>query len=255
MRPGASSWPCSRSAQSRSTAESRPTRVRRSAALLGGFLTVAAETGLALRTLEIGASAGLNLRWDHFRYEAPDWGFGDRDSPVHIAAEYEGRGRPPQPPAVLVIERAGCDHKPIDPTSDYGALTLQAFVWPDQLDRLRLLRSAIEVPRQVPAVVEDGDAADWLEERLARPRAGAATVVYLSIVWGYLADEQQARITALLEEAGASATDAEPLAWLRMEPGSDQTEVRLTSWPGRKERLLAEAGYHGRPVRWLYERG
>src|SRR3954447_22811710 len=41
--------------------------VGRSAALLGGFLTVAAETGLGLRVLEIGASAGLNLRWDRFR--------------------------------------------------------------------------------------------------------------------------------------------------------------------------------------------
>ena len=35
--------------------------VGRSAMLLGGFLTVAAETGLPLRLREIGASAGLNL--------------------------------------------------------------------------------------------------------------------------------------------------------------------------------------------------
>ena len=35
----------------------------RSAALLGGFFTVARETGLPLRLLELGSSAGLNLRW------------------------------------------------------------------------------------------------------------------------------------------------------------------------------------------------
>jgi len=44
--------------------------VGRSQALLCGFLVVSARTGLPLRLLEVGASAGLNLRWDHFHYEA-----------------------------------------------------------------------------------------------------------------------------------------------------------------------------------------
>jgi hypothetical protein len=27
--------------------------------------------------------------------------------------------------------------------------------------------------------------------------------------------------------------------------------VRLTTWPGGRERLLAQAGFHSQPVRWL----
>jgi hypothetical protein len=66
---------------------------------------------------------------------------------------------------------------------------------------------------------------------------------------------------ALLEDAGARATPQAPLAWLRLEPpnrtlaGRDVkpglAELRLTRWPGGSERLLAHAGYHGRPVRPL----
>jgi hypothetical protein len=36
-----------------------------------------------------------------------------------------------------------------------------------------------------------------------------------------------------------------------MEPGVDQAEVRLTTWPGGGERLIATAGFRGRDVRRL----
>jgi hypothetical protein len=224
--------------------------VGRSAALLGGFLTVANETGLGMRILELGASAGLNLRWDRFRFRAPDWEFGDPTSPALVTAEWEGE-RPPLPRLVWVSERAGCDKNPIDATTGDGALTLQSYVWPDQRERLELLRGAIEMARRLPAVVDKADAADWLEDRLARERGGMATVVYHSVFWGYLTDEARERIADAMGEAGARATDAEPLAWLRMETGANQTDVTLTTWPGGEERVLAQAGYHGRPVKWL----
>lgn len=44
----------------------------RCAALLGGFLEVARRTGLRLRLLEIGSSAGLNLRFDSYRYDSAE---------------------------------------------------------------------------------------------------------------------------------------------------------------------------------------
>ena len=224
--------------------------VGRSAALLGGFLTVASETGLGLRVLEIGASAGLNLRWDRFRYEAPDWAFGDSASPARVPCEYT-TGRPPLPQAVWVLERAGCDMDPIDPTDDDGALWLQAFVWPDQLERLELLRAAIEVARRTPATVDKASAPDWVERQLARERGGSATVLFHSIMWGYLTDSDRQRITTAVHEAGERAAESEALAWLRLEPGADQADLTLTLWPGGEERVLAHAGYHGRPVEWV----
>ncbi len=64
--------------------------VGRCAALLPDFLTVAAETGLPLRLLEVGASAGLNLHWDRYRYAAGAFSWGPGASPVTVAFELDG---------------------------------------------------------------------------------------------------------------------------------------------------------------------
>jgi hypothetical protein len=225
----------------------------RSAALLGGFLLVAAETGLPLRLLEVGASAGLNLRWDRYSYSAGDSVWGERDSPVRFVDPFS-EGRPPLHVHASVTEREGCDASPLDPSSEADRLTLTSYVWADQMERLTLLRAALEVAARTPALVEQADAASWLGSRLAKPRHGTATVVFHSIVMQYLDDEARARVLAAMSEAGQRATSSAPVAWLWMERGGDEADVRLTVWPGGTERLIARAGYHGPPIRWLERR-
>jgi hypothetical protein len=138
----------------------------------------------------------------------------------------------------------------VDPGTTDGRLTLLSYVWPDQDDRLRVLRGALDVATRVPAAVERAEAPDWLARRLARPAPGVATVVFHSIVWQYLAAPDRERLRETIVRAGAAATADAPLAWLRFEPSADRThcEVRLTAWPAGDDRLVATAGYHGRPV-------
>ncbi len=228
--------------------------VGRSAALVGAFLEVAAGAGggggMPLRVFEVGASAGLNLRWDHYRYEAGGRGVGDPSSPVRFVEPWVGR-RPRLDRTCTVAERRGCDLSPIDATTPEGRLTLRAFVWPDLVDRLRRLDAAIEVARRVPATVDRADVSTWLPERLAAPAPGTATVVVHSIVVQYLPDEARRTLRETVTAAGEAATPEAPVAWLRMEPGRDGAEVRLAGWPGGADRLLAVSAYHGPPVRWL----
>jgi len=225
--------------------------VGRAAALVGGFLTVARERSLPLRLLEMGASGGLQLRFDHYRYEAGALTFGDPGSPVRFAGWWEGT--PPLDTSCPVAIRQGCDADPIDPSTEDGRLTLMSFVWPDQQDRLATLRGALDVATRVPVHVDRADAADWLVSKLARPAHDTATVIFHSIVWQYLPPQHQRRVQEIVEDAGRRARPGAPLAWLRFEPSADQRccEVRLRSWPDDTDRLLATAGYHGRPVRWL----
>jgi hypothetical protein len=222
----------------------------RSAALVGGFLLVAGETGLPLHLLEVGASAGLNLRWDRYYYSAGEEGWGDRRSSVRFVDPFI-QGRPPLHVRASVSEREGCDSHPLDHSLAPDRLTLASYVWADQSKRLALLRAALEVAGRTPATVEQADAADWVESRLSEPRSGSATVVFHSIVTQYLDGQERERMLAAIAAAGRSARPRAPLAWLRMERGSDEADVHLTVWPGGAERLIARAGYHGPPVRWL----
>lgn len=225
--------------------------VGRSAALVGGFLLVAERSGLPLRILEIGSSGGLNLRWDHFRYEARGATWGDEASPVKLCG-YNTQRLPPWHVQARVVERRGCDPRPLDPVSDEGGATLASFVWPDQLDRHRNLRAALEVARRVPAAVDEADGVEWVRGQLSARHAGVATVVFHSIVLQYLDEAARTELVSVVSRAGRAATARAPVAWLRMEPlDADGAGVWLTMWPGGRERLIARAGFHGPPVMWL----
>jgi hypothetical protein len=222
--------------------------VGRCAALLPGFFA-AARAGLPLRLLEVGASAGLNLRFDRYRYEANGFTWGPPDSAAIIGVQLEGDA--PEPAPVEIAERRGCDPQPLDPATDEGRLTLLSFVWPDQAERLGRLHAALAAAEDFPVAVERGRAAGWIGERLAEPRPATATVVFHSIVMQYLPEEERAEFEQQLSAVGGEADVDSPLFWLRMEPAGERAEVRLTRWPGGEERVLARVGYHGTPVQLL----
>ena len=222
----------------------------RSAGLMGGFLEVARQTGLPLQLLEIGASAGLNLRWDRYFYTAPGASWGDPRSAVRFEPAFS-EGAPPFDVEPEVVARRGCDPAPLDAGKRSHQLTLMSYVWPDQVKRFEQLRGALEVAAALPVQIDRAGAVEWLEERFAEPRPGVATVVFHSVVLPYLGEEGIADLKRTIETAGAAATADSPLAWLSMEAGAEQADVRLTTWPGAESRVLARATFHGPPVRFL----
>lgn len=228
--------------------------VGRSAVLLGGFTTIAAYTGLPLRLFELGASAGLNMNWDRYRYRLGDCVMGYVSSALELAPAWQGE----LPPAALieVVERSACDRSPVDVSDVMQQQRLRSYVWADQYGRLQQLDAALEVTVQHPVQVEQAEADAWIARMLAAPLpGGVATVIYHTIFWNYLSPEAQAQIASTIHAAAQAATVEAPLAWLRFEIDDFQSHPRLllSLWPGPQDLHLADAQAHGSAISWHAE--
>ncbi|HZX02508.1 DUF2332 domain-containing protein [Kribbella sp.] len=225
--------------------------VGRAAALYGGLLRLVEEVPRPVRLFEIGASGGLNLRADQYRYVAGGTSYGPADSPVVFDPAWSGKV-----PSVdlRIAERVGCDIAPVDPLTDDGALTLTSYVWPDMTDRLTRLRGALAIAHDVPADVRPEDAVSFLQG--LELSEGHVTVVWHSIMWQYLRRPDRTAIETRLTELGAQATATTPLAHLSLEPHRVVTpdgyeyRINLQTWPTGKTRTLGTATPHGQDLVW-----
>lgn len=75
----------------------------RSAVLMSGLLVVASRFGPKLSLYELGASAGLNLQADRYRYDLGGLAAGDPESPLLLNPDWNG----PPPPAARSASWAG----------------------------------------------------------------------------------------------------------------------------------------------------
>jgi hypothetical protein len=219
----------------------------RSAGLMTGLLHVASRFGPAMDLLEIGSSAGLNLLIDRYAFDLGGLRRGPADSPVLIAPEW--RGPPPPDAAVTIGSVQGVDIAPVDVADPAEAERLAAYVWVDATDRLQRIERGIAMIRAHGVSLAQGEAAEWVEARLAEPQApGTTRVLMHSVVWQYLPPASQSRIREAMEAAGRSATQERRLAWVMMEPNRDlhRHEVRVQTWPGdRPMELVALTHAHG----------
>jgi hypothetical protein len=222
--------------------------VGRAAALLGGLRYIAAEAALPVRLVEVGASAGLNLRADHYCVPGAVGRYGNPDSPVLLTDGWLGTS----PPAsrIEVIGRTGGDLAPLDPLTAAGRLRLTAYVWPDQTDRLSRLRGAFGIAQRVPAEVRAEPAQSTVARTTLEP--GSWTVLWHSIFRQYLSELQRTELAGRVAALAATATDAARFAYLYLEQSrAGGCPVVLTTWPGGQGRVLGSAPAHGLPVQWL----
>jgi hypothetical protein len=222
----------------------------RSAVLFPALLWLAHHHRRPIRLLEIGASAGLNLQVDRYCYVVGEHRLGDPGSPLRFVEPW---ARPPPidlgaaAQALRIVQRAGCDLAPLDPSRPDDQLTLLSYIWPDELDRLERLRAALSVAVRDPVRIAAQRASEWLEQMLGPDDEGELTVVWHSVMRQYVEPEEWAAIERVLLEHPA-------VVRLSMEPSFDDhlglQRLAFRAHPHDPEIVLARAGDHGLPIRW-----
>jgi hypothetical protein len=224
--------------------------VQRCFGLLPGFLAVSDERPFDV--VELGPSAGLNLCWARYRYRysAAEWG------PEGSALELTGDERPGPSAELLartpaVRRRLGIDLQPVDVTSEHGARLLQCFVWADQTARLERLRRAIDVLREDPPELVQGDYVELLPRVLAERDREALTLVFQIASTPYVAEEGRRRISAALNAAGKEGGALAFVNATRPAPTwtGEGYGLELQTWPGER-RHAGHMDFHGEWIAW-----
>lgn len=226
----------------------------RSANFIAAMLWLA-EQGLPPRfaCLEIGSSAGINLMLDRYSYDLGGVQVGPDPPLMHFAPQWNGVAPPSHP--VSIASARGCDVAPVDLTDPAEALRLKAYIWPEHTVRFERMDAAIRAAAARRPDLVAMNAADFVEAELAKPQASGTTRMLMhSIVWQYVPADQQTRVTAAMEAAGAKALADRPLAWVMVEADRTVHRHKLTVryWPGGAEEVqLAWSHPHGADIEWI----
>jgi hypothetical protein len=154
--------------------------------------------------LEIGPSAGIQLRFDHWALEVAGRRFGPSDAPLTLRPEWRSERPPPDlddlPP---IRERLGVDLNPVDASDPAQRLWLQALVWPEHRDRMAQLAAALDAVAACPPTILPGDAIELLPRLdLARLPDDIPVVVFHAMVRVHVSAERRPDFDAAIRSLG-----------------------------------------------------
>jgi hypothetical protein len=207
---------------------------------------VGRRSGGPVTFLEIGPSAGIQLRFDRWGVCTGGRRFGPVDPPLTIQTEWRSAGPPPDLDAIAPIrERFGVDLHPVDATDPGERRWLQALVWPEHVDRYRQLGEALDAVAADPPQILGGDAIESLPrldaERIA---ADVDLVVFHSMVRIHVPRARRRAFDASI----AALAEKRRLFHISLEHG-DQGPALLSLTDSEGEDVtLARVHGHGR---WL----
>lgn len=203
--------------------------------------------------LEIGPSAGLNLRLDCYRYEYGDGhGWGDPETEPALVVDDRGTSKPPLPERLEVVARRGLDLNPLDLADADTLRWLRALIWPEHVERARAMDAALGHVRTVPIEIIRGDATRDLEREVRALPDNAARVVFATHVFYQISSKGRQAILDGLADASAE----QPVDLILMESSGEGDSIvsHFAFDDGRcsASGQLARADSHGRWIDWQH---
>lgn len=162
--------------ESRRTQTNEPHRCASIVPIMAQF-----EEPLAL--VEVGASAGLCLIPDQYRYDYGQGVVGTSGPLFKCASE----GPVPIPERLPNITwRRGLDTHPLSLESADSVRWLECLIWPEHTDRRERFAEAVAVAKQQPIEIQEGDLRSDIESLLADVPGDSRIVVFHTTVLTYL---------------------------------------------------------------------
>ncbi|MGO9971751.1 MAG: DUF2332 domain-containing protein [Solirubrobacteraceae bacterium] len=154
--------------------------------------------------LDVGSSAGIQLRFDRWAAQIAGRRFGPADAPLVLRCEWRAKHPPPDLDALPAIRaRLGVDLAPVDATDPDQRRWLQALVWPEHRDRLAQLTTALSLVATDPPTIVAGDAIDLLPQLAADWLADdIPVVVFHAMVRMHVPADRRAAFDAAITALG-----------------------------------------------------
>jgi hypothetical protein len=225
--------------------------VGRLATLVPVLGLVARESGEPLVLLEVGASAGLCLFPDRYRYR---WVGEAGEAVLGAGPELTCRvtGAVPLPAELPVVSwRGGIDLNPLSVRDPDATAWLEGLVWPEQEDRLRTLHAAIEVAAAEPPYLVQGNLLDEIPALLEVAEGFGQVVVFHSAVIAYLDDAERRRFADLMRGLVASSA----CHWISNESPGVLPEVTATGPEPPEDRIGFVLALDGQSLAWAHGHG
>jgi hypothetical protein len=132
--------------------------VQRALVLRLGLALMRRLTPAPVCVVEVGCSAGLNLRADRYAFTVGDMTFGNPASPVRIRADVPAADRLPDMNELpRIAEVVGIDLDPPDVSDEDDRAWLRALVWPENFRQAAQLEAAMDAAATDPPHVLRGD--------------------------------------------------------------------------------------------------
>jgi hypothetical protein len=187
--------------------------------------------------IDIGASAGMLLLVDRYRYLIGNTEFGDPHATVTIDSHWRGTQPPPDLNDIAPIaSRIGIDLNPLDVTDPTDRRWLRALVWPEDLTEAALLDATLEQLAKDPPTILAGDAIDLCPTLNRDLPPGEPRVVFHSATRMHVPVHRRAAFDAAIDSIG----DGGPLYHVWQEPPSAPHHP----YPGDHSGVIAIHGPH-----------
>jgi hypothetical protein len=234
------------------TRRTQTNEVNRCATLLPALALLPAPLAL----IEVGASAGLCLLYDQWRYhyfgtEVDHW-VGSPDSQVTLNCTVSGPvPLPNQIPNI--VWRVGLDLNPLNANDPDHRRWLECLVWPEDEDRAATLSAALNVSANQSLRIERGDLVRNLPNLLDQAPKGATVVVMHSATLTYASLPERSAFLDIVASHGAHRIGAEGPKVLphltNQLPDFESIVPRHVI--SIDDKVFAFAHPHGRSLRWL----